>query len=68
MHGPAPESGCHSGCPGFRGNCLQTSAASMECFMSGPWERDLSLCSPGDSGSVFPWCRIIIYNEALTQK
>lgn len=36
--------------------------------MSGPWELNLSFCSLGDSGTVFPWYGIIIYNEALTQK
>lgn len=48
---------------------LEDDAAIMvPCFMSGPWELNLSLCSPGDSGTVFPWYEIIIYNEALTQK
>lgn len=37
-------------------------------FASGLWELKLILCPPGDSGSVFPWCGIIIYNEALREK
>lgn len=37
-------------------------------FASGLWELKLIFCPPGDSGSVFPWCGIIIYNEALREK
>lgn len=33
-----------------------------------PWGRNLILCPQAESGSVFPWCGIIIYNEALTER
>lgn len=43
-------------------------AALVIRFASALWGLKLILCPPGDSGSVFPWCGIIIYNEALREK